>query len=105
MSFETDAFDGIYASIPIARSQIRIGRAVIAKAICSGIDTIRESTDEGQFGGVNALARLLSSDEPDGEIKTGTVIEILRNGQNEKTGWIKARVGGRAVFGGLTRLT
>jgi len=102
MSFESDAFDAIYESLELARCQIRIGRAIIAKAICSGIGINRQSTDEGQFGGVDASVRLLSADEPDGEIKTGTVIEVLQNG---KTEWLKARVGGRFTIGGLTRLT
>ena len=38
------------------------------------------------------------------EIKTGKVIEILQSGQDTKTGWVKARVGGRFPVGGLTRL-
>ena len=101
MSFETEAFDGIYESITIARCQIRIGRTVIAKALCSGIGKLRENTDEGQLGSIDANVRLLATDEPDDEIKTGTVIEILQNG---KTEWIKARVGGRFPVGGLTRL-
>ena len=104
MSFETEAFNSIYASITIAQCQIRIGRTVIAKALCSGVGTLRENTDEGQLGSIDANVRLLATDEPDGEIKTGTVIEILRSGQDTKTGWVKARVGGRFPVGGLTRL-
>ena len=107
MSFEIEAFNSVYASIVIARCQIRIGRVEIAKALCSGIEIIRENTDEGQFGGMDANVRLLTSDEvvavaPDSEIKRGTVIEILQNG---KTEWVKTRVGGRFTVGGLTRLT
>ena len=101
MSFETKAFNSIYASITIARCQIRIGRTVIAKALCAGIGKLRENTDEGQLGSIDANVRLLATDEPDDEIKTGTVIEILQNG---KTKWVKARVGGRFPVGGLTRL-
>jgi len=104
MSFEIEAFNSIYASITIARCKIRIGRTVIAKALCSGIGTLRENTDEGQLGSIDANVRLLSADEPDGEIKTGAIIEILQNGKDEKTGWVKARVGGRFPVGGLTRL-
>ena len=104
MSFETEAFDGIYESLTITRCQIRIGRTVIAKAVCAGIGKLRENTDEGQYGAIDANVRLLSADEPDGEIKTGTVIEILMNGADEKTGWVSARVGGRFPIGGLTRL-
>jgi len=105
MTLESSAFDQIYASLTLLRCQIRIGRAVVAKAICSGIGVDRESTDEGQFGGIDTNVRLLTADEPDGEIKIGTVIEILQYGKNEKTGWIKARVGGRFTVGDLTRLT
>jgi len=104
MSFEIEAFNSIYASITIAQCQIRIGRTVVAKALCSGIGTLRENTDEGQLGSIDANVRLLSADEPDDEIKTGTVIEILQSGQDTKTGWVKARVGGRFPVGGLTRL-
>ena len=104
MSFEIDAFNGIYASLTIARCQIRIGRTVIAKALCSGIGKLRENTDEGQYGAIDANVRLLVTDEPGGEIKTGTVIEVLQNGADENTGWVSARVGGRFPIGGLTRL-
>ena len=101
MNFETDAFNAIYESLELARCQIRIGRTMVTKAICAGIGIDRQSTSEGQFGGVDANVRLLTADEPDGEIKIGTVIEILQNG---KTDWIKARVGGRFTVGALTRL-
>ena len=104
MSLGIDTFNAVYNSLTIARCKIRIGRTVIAKALCAGIGKLRENTDEGQLGSIDANARLLSADEPDGEIKTGTVIEILQNGQDEKTGWVKARVGGRFPVGGLTRL-
>jgi hypothetical protein len=101
MSFETEGFDAIYDALILARCQLRIGRKVIAKAICAGIGINRQSTNEGQFGGIEANVRLLASDEPGGEIKNGTVIEILQEG---KTEWINARVGGRFTVGGLTRL-
>jgi len=104
MSFETEGFDAIYDALILARCQLRIGRKVIAKAICAGIGINRQSTNEGQFGGIEANVRLLAADEPDGEIKNGTVIEILQDGKDVKTGWIKARVGGRFTAGGLTRL-
>ena len=104
MTVATDTFDSIYNTLTIARCQIRIGRTVIATALCSGIGKLRENTDEGQYGAIDANVRLLSADEPDGEIKTGTVIEILMNGADEKTGWVSARVGGRFPIGGLTRL-
>ena len=98
------AFNAIYAALADARCQIRIGRTVIAKAICSGIGVNRQSTDEGQVESVDANVRLLAADEPNGEIQNGTVIEVLREGANVKTGWIKARVGGRFTVGGVTRL-
>ena len=102
MTIESSVFDPIYESLPLARCQIRVGRALVTKAICAGIGVNRENTDEGQFGGIDANVRLLTADEPDGEIKTGTVIEILQNG---KTKWVRARAGGRFTVGGLTRLT
>ena len=105
MTVATDTFNAIYGAMTDCRCQLRIGRTVIAKALCAGIGINRQSTDEGQFGGVDANVRLLAADEPDGEIKNGTVIEVLPNGADEKTGWIKARVGGRFVVGALTRLT
>lgn len=101
MSFETEAFNAIYDAMPLVRCQIRIGRTVIAKALCAGIGIDRKSTDEGQFGGIAANVRLLAADEPDGEIKNGTVIEVLQDG---KTEWQSARVGGRFTVGGVTRL-
>jgi len=104
MSLGIDTFNAVYNSLVIARCKIRIGRTVIAKALCAGIGKLRENTDEGQVGSIDANVRLLATDEPDGEIKTGTVIEILQNGQDTKTGWVKARVGGRFPVGGLTRL-
>ena len=104
MSLGIDTFNAVYNSLVIARCKIRIGRTVIAKALCAGIGKLRENTDEGQVGSIDANVPLLATDEPDGEIKTGTVIEILQNGQDTKTGWVKARVGGRFPVGGLTRL-
>lgn len=104
MNLAATAFNAIYTALADARCQIRIGRTVVARALCAGIGTLRQSTDEGQFGGVDANVRLLTADEPGGEIKIGTVIEVLPNGANEKTGWVKVRVGGRVTTGGLTRL-
>jgi hypothetical protein len=104
MSFESEAFDAIYNTLVLSRCQIRIGRVVIARALCSGVGINRENSERGQYGGIDANVRLLSADEPDGEIKNGTVIEILQNGKDEKKGWIKARTGGRYTIGGLTRL-
>ena len=104
MSFEIESFNSIYATLTIARCQIRIGRTVIARALCAGVGALRENTDEGQFSRIDSNVRLLAADEPDGEIKVGTVIEILQNGHDEKTGWVSARVGGRFPVGGLTRL-
>ena len=101
MSLGIDTFNAVYNSLVIARCKIRIGRTVIAKALCAGIGTLRENTDEGQFGSIDANVRLLATAEPDDEIKTGTVIEILQNGKAE---YVKARVGGRFPVGGLTRL-
>jgi len=105
MTMESSAFDQIYASLTLLRCQIRIGRTLITKAICSGIGVNRQNTDEGQFGGIDANVRLLTADEPEGEIKNGAVIEILQYGKDKKSGWIKARVGGRFAIGDLTRLT
>jgi hypothetical protein len=104
MSDSTTAFNAIYSALADARCKIRIGRAVIAKALCAGLMVSRQSTNDGQFGSIDASTRLLSADEPDGEIKNGTVIEILQDGKDEKTGWIKARVSGRISIGGVTRL-
>lgn len=98
------AFNGIYAALTDAHCQLRIGRTVIAKALCAGLTINRENTDHGQFGGIDANVRLLAADEPDGEIQNGTVIEVLKEGANVKTGWIKARVSGRISIGGVTRL-
>ena len=107
MSFDTDAFNSVYDALEIAQCQIRIGRVVIEKAMCSGIDILRTTTDEGQYGAVAANVRLLTADEeiamdPETKIDNGTVIEILQNG---KTEWQSVRVGGRNTVGGITRLT
>jgi hypothetical protein len=104
MGLGDTAFNAIYSALSDARCQLRVGRAVIAKALCVGITVSRQSTDEGQFGSIDANVRLLAADEPNGEIQNGTVIEVLREGANVKTGWIKARVGGRFTVGGVTRL-
>jgi hypothetical protein len=104
MGLGDTAFNAIYSALADARCKIRIGRAVVAKALCAGITVNRKSTDEGQFGSIDANVRLLAADEPNGEIKNGTVIEILPDGRDEKTGWIKARVSGRISIGGATRL-
>lgn len=101
MSIATEAFDAIYAALPMAHCQLRVGRNTVAKALCAGIGIDRENTERGQFGGIDANVRLLASDEPGGEIKNGTVVEILQDGRTE---WVPSRVGGRYSVGGLTRL-
>ena len=101
MTIAIDIFEANYIALADAHCQIRIGHTVITKALCAGIGVNRQSTNEGQFGGIDANVRLLAADEPDGEIKNGTVIEILQDG---KTEWLKARVGGRFTVGGITRL-
>ena len=102
MSEAITAFNAVYAGLTDARCQVRVGRDVVARALCAGIDVARESTDQGQFGRVDANVRLLTADEPGGEVKNGTVIEVLQQGH---TAWRKVRTGGRYTAGGVTRLT
>jgi len=104
MSAATILFETIYSGMPDARCKLRIGRAVVARAISAGLTVHREDTDLGQVGGIEGNVRLLAADEPDGEIQNGTPIEVLPDGADEKTGWLKARVGGRYSVAGLTRL-
>ncbi len=102
MSEASTTFAAVYAALTDARCQVRVGRSIVERALCAGIDVVRESTERGQYGRIDANVRILSADEPGGEIKTGTVIEVLQEGQ---TAWRKVRVGGRHTIGGVTRLS
>ena len=100
MTIATDAFDAVYAAIPVAQCTVRVGRAEIP-GICTGLSINRESTERGQYGDIESNVRVKTATEPGGEIKTGTVIEIKMSGSED---WIKARAGGRFAIGGMTRL-
>lgn len=100
MTIATDAFDAVRAAIPVAQCTVRVGRAEI-EGLCPGLGINRESTDRGQYGDVESNVRVKTDEEPDGEIKNGTAIEIKMSGSED---WIKARVGGRFAIGGMTRL-
>ena len=103
MSTETDIFDATWKNIPSSQCAIRIGRDVISKATCPGIDRIRQNTEQGQMLGVSVPARYKLEDEPtNADLSEGKIIEVQMTGQTE---WVKLRVRARHILGGLVRIT
>jgi hypothetical protein len=103
MSTETDIFDATRDAIESSQCAIRIGRDMISKATCPGIDRIRQNTEQGQMLGVSVPARYKLEDEPaNANITEGKIIEVQMTGQTE---WVKLRVLARHVLGGLVRIT
>ena len=96
------AFDGIWDSLPDARVQLRIGTQVITKAISSGLNFTRESTDQGVIDVPAGTVRFLqSAEQPQARFDQGKVIEVQENGSTE---WKKMRIENRAQTSGVVSL-
>jgi hypothetical protein len=94
------AFNAAYGAFVASRCQVRYdGRDVVSTALCTGLDEIKASTDQGQVEGYSGNLRLLTADEPR-VLKAGEVIEIKRADDPD---WIKMRVGIRHAGEGAVR--
>ncbi len=69
--------------------------------ICTGLDEIKTSTEQGRLSGYSGNARYLKTDEPE-IIESGDVLEVKRL---QDTDYIRVRVGVRHETGGAVRLT
>lgn len=94
-------FNDLYSHMTEARASVRVGgREVIEKALCSGIEAIREDTDQGTVAATDIMLRILSADEPSGKMALGERIEVKMDAE---TAWRKLRIRGKMPTGGVMR--
>jgi hypothetical protein len=79
---------------------VKVGRNQF-DALCTGLDEIRASTDQGIMSGYSGNVRYLASVESK-QILAGDVIEIKRVNDAK---FLKVRVGNRHQIGGAVRLS
>jgi hypothetical protein len=89
------------AAFPDGACSVRVGRDVIATALCTGLDEVKTATDQGNVIGFSGNVRYLLADEPR-EVKKGEVIEIKRA---EDAAYFKVRAGVRHSSSGAVRLS
>jgi hypothetical protein len=101
--FET-AFNQAWEAMPSARAQIRVGkRDEIAKALCAGLDQLREASEQGPFDHVPVKVRCLATEETDKiKLPIGAVIEVSTV---TPVVWTELRIAGRADRAGIIILT
>ncbi len=93
-------FDDVYTRMSEAQAEIRRGRDVIAKALTSGIEKIREESDFGQMAATGMYVRYLATDDLTPTIDTGDAIDVRMSGGS----WHPFRVGAKQTTGGVARL-
>ena len=94
-------FNDLYSHMTEARASVRVdGRDIIAKALCSGVETIREDTDQGTIPASNIMLRILASDEPHGKMELGDRVEVK---MDTETDWRKMRIRGKMATGMVMR--
>jgi hypothetical protein len=95
------AFEGAYAMLPDLRCSVRVkGKAVITRALCSGIMEGNDATEQGLGLMAAGNLRFLEADEPSG-IKIGDRIEVKRVAE---AAYQFVRVAARVRVGGMVRL-
>ena len=93
-------FTAAYGAFTSSRCQVRYdGRDVVSTALCTGLDEIKASTDQGQVEGYSGNLRLLTADEPR-VLKASEVVEVKRA---DDADLIKLRVGIRHASEGAVR--
>jgi hypothetical protein len=98
----TAGFDALWASMPGARVQIRVGTFVYEKALSSGVALDREPTDIGQSYISSTSARILASaEQPDRRLSIGIVIEVRPDSEGE---WKRLRIASRKNTAGVIEL-
>jgi hypothetical protein len=98
MAGTTDIFDALYDSLSEARAVIRIGGQVSVPALCSGLERVREFTEQGRGEQIADTVRCKTSDLPATGAAIGDAVEVSVNGG----AWIKVRVTSRRDTGGVT---
>ena len=97
---ETTIFDQTYDQMPWSRCRVKFGRAIVARATCSGIDAEREDTDYGKYNMLTGEVRFHAVDEPEAGIEIGGQIEVELHDRE----WYAARIGGIGYQGSITKL-
>ena len=95
-------FNACYKSLPQARSKVRIdGQTVLPRALCSGVEFLRENSDYGQTQATSDIVRVEASAVPPGKLNIGDEIEVSVNGGT----WVKVRVVGVKTTGAVYAMT
>ena len=94
-------FNDLYDYMTEARASVRVGsRDIVEKALCSGVETIREDTDQGTLAATDIMLRILAADEPSGKMVLGERIEVK---MDTDAVWRKMRIRGKMPTGGVMR--
>lgn len=94
-------FNDLYEHMTEARASVRVGgREVIEKALCSGIETIREDTDQGTVAATGIMLRILAANAVSGKMELGDRLEVKMDAD---TVWRKLRIRGKMPTGGVMR--
>ncbi len=96
----SDILTAAIAAFPDGACTIRKDRSEWS-GICTGLDEIKTSTEQGQLSGFSGDVRYLKEDEP-ARIESGSVLEVKRE---QDDNFIRVRVGVRHETGGAVRLT
>jgi len=100
--FTADVFSAMYTAVPEARAQVRIdGQTVLPRALCSGVEFLRENSDYGQTQATSDIVRVEASAVPPGKLNIGDEIEVSVNGGT----WVKVRVVGVKTTGAVYAMT
>ena len=106
--------DGILAAKPELAAQVRYTAdtgettaliGAVEAALCTGLDHVRMTTEQGLYNGADGLVRYKASNEPAAwalnDAICGQVIELKLYGA---TTWLRVRVTGRRAMAGGVRL-
>ncbi len=99
--YGTRNFESAYA-IPMIRGTVRLRkRDVIARAVCTGVERMREPSEQGLVTDPRGTVRYLLSEEPTPRVKPGDVLEIKLP---YMTDYLTVRCEARNDIGGAVRL-
>ncbi|MEY2656135.1 MAG: hypothetical protein RLZZ524_3163 [Pseudomonadota bacterium] len=97
------AFANLYAAVPDARARVRVGLQVIEQALTPGRANTRAESEQGTYDPVAVEVHVLASaEQATNQMKIGRVIELEHVAAE---GWVRLRIAGRKVVGGLLSLS
>lgn len=100
--FTAEVFSAMYDAVTEARAQVRIeGKTVLPRALCSGVEFVRENSDYGQTQATSDIVRVEAPAVPPGKLNIGDEIEVSGNGGT----WVKVRIVGTKTTGAVYAMT